>query len=114
MFYSCFDAKRGDYRLFEDSRSLAVNADLPVPSLGPDVSGIGVPAIEAGRPLPSGAQEVGRTWRARGIIVNCGAGLGAIDAETIEKWGPYVLIGGAALLIAYLTLRAGRNITERK
>lgn len=98
MIYSCFDPERGDYRLFEDDRTIPINSDLPVPSFGPDINGIGVPSMEAARPMPPGARSSGRSWHARGIIVNCGSGLGSIDWSA-SSWQPYVVVGGAALLL---------------
>jgi len=69
MFYSRFDEKAGVYDVFEDDAERAVNADLPVPDLPSELNGIGVPASECGRPMPSGARHVGRSWSPRGIIV---------------------------------------------
>ena len=74
MNYSCFDAHSGDYRYFADDRRLPLNADLPVPKLPPVAGKVGVPAREAGRPLPPSAKEVGRGQQARGLIVRCDGG----------------------------------------
>jgi hypothetical protein len=74
MLYSRFDATRGLYDVFEDAVTRPVNADLPVPRLGAVVGGIGVPASEAGRPLPAGAKHVGESWHAKGLIVSPGQG----------------------------------------
>jgi hypothetical protein len=75
MLYSCFNPASGLYDYFKDNRELPINADLPTPSM-PNVAhkGIGVAAIDAGRPLPSDAKPAGRGWQARGIIVRCGRG----------------------------------------
>lgn len=75
MIYSCFNEKLGQYEYFEDKRGHSLNGDLPVPSyLGGKVAGkIGVPAREAGRPLPAGVRRVGTGFEARGMIVSCKA-----------------------------------------
>ncbi len=76
MLYSCFDAPRGEYRVFEDTSTRAANSDLPVPKLTSLVAGnVGVPAIDAGRPLPSDAKYVGHAPNAQGMVVQCDAGL---------------------------------------
>ena len=106
MNYSCFDQKSGLYDYYADATELAINADLPVPQL-PSVAGkIGVPSIDAGRPLPAGARPVGRGWHARGIVVSCGRGSqglgavpsvsGAIDWVTAGGWK--WILGGAAIV----------------
>lgn len=73
MIYSCFNENLGLYEYFEDARGHALNGDLPTPThLGGKVAGkIGVPAREAGRPLPSSAKRVGKGFEARGMIVSC-------------------------------------------
>ena len=98
MMYSCFDDKSGSYRYFKDSRQLAINADLPIPRLPQYAGDVGVPAIEAGRSLPSDAQPVGSGFFAQGQIVQCdGGGLGSVD-DTVEwfkqdgwKWAVGIL-----------------------
>lgn len=84
MIHSCFDDRSGLYDYYQSSEQLAINADLPTPRLPMATGGIGVPAIEAGRPLPAGARHVGRGWQAKGTIVECGrgpkAGMGALPA----------------------------------
>ena len=82
MIYSRFDDTSGLYDLFEDAEGRAINSDLPVPMTGQMANGIGVPASEAGRPIPSSAKFVGKSWHARGIVATPGqgpalAGLGA-------------------------------------
>lgn len=73
MIYSCFDQKSGQYRYFQDSLQIPVNGDLPVPNyLKNRATKLGVPALEAGRPLPRDAKMVGRGIAARGMIVSCG------------------------------------------
>ncbi len=102
MLYSCFNPTTGLYAYFETPEGIAVNSDLPTPRL-PAVTGkIGVPAIEAGRPMPSGAKPVGQGWHARGIIVQCGgggvSGLGLPTADEAWTWtkegGWKWLVGG--------------------
>lgn len=87
MIYSCFDDARGVYRYFQDGDNRPINADLPVPSFRSRTK-IGVPAIEAGRPLPSAAQPIGEGWHARGMVVRCGSassfsGLGAMPSSQV-------------------------------
>lgn len=77
MIYSCFDPQSGQYRYFQDSVSAPVNGDLPVPSyLKSRSTKLGVPSLEAGRPLPRDARRVGSGLTARGMVVECGAGNG--------------------------------------
>lgn len=104
MIYSCFDPARGSYRYFEDSSTLPINADLPVPRFPAPAGKVGVPASEAGRPLPAGAKQVGTGWHARGIIVRCGGGgLSAFGLEpgTLPTW---VLPVGLAVGVGALWL----------
>lgn len=105
MIYSCFDAEQGDYRVFEDDGARAINADLDVPKFSSPTK-IGMPATEAGRQLPAGASQVGRSWSAQGIVVSCGKkrALGA-DLPTPSTTELVVLFTGAALgflLLQYL------------
>jgi hypothetical protein len=104
MIYSCFNEKAGHYEYFEDSRGHAMNGDLPVPSLsGMQAGSVGVPARDAGRPLPAGAKRVGTGWAARGMIVQCRptsvrslAGLGATAGTTLPV-GALIIGGGLAV-----------------
>jgi len=83
MIYSCFNAQRGLYDYFETSEQLMINADLPIPNLPSMAGKIGVPAMEAGRPLPMGARRVGSGWTARGMVSSCKpAGLGELAAAS--------------------------------
>jgi len=103
--YSCFDAKSGLYRYFQDGEQRAINADLPVPTFRNETK-LGVPATEAGRPLPSGAVPAGSGWRARGMIVQCGSGgsglsgLGDIGPGGSTAMGLVVLGVGALLFMS--------------
>lgn len=103
MLYSCFNQNTGLYDVYEDQATHPVNGDLPVPKLGNEIQGIGVPALEAGRPLPWGAKHVGTSWNARGIVVNCGgSSLGAISREQLGNIVVPVLIGASLLTIMYI------------
>ncbi len=97
MIYSCFDQKAGLYRYFQDDTQRPINADLPVPRLPRAVERIGVPAIDAARPFPSGAKVAGRGWHARGIVVQCPArGLGGVFEDPLRL--THVLVVGGLLL----------------
>lgn len=110
MKYSCFNQASGLYHVFEDGLQVPINGDLPVPALGADVNGIGVPSIEAGRPLPSGAKPIGTSWHPIGVIVGCrGAGLGsdvggaaAIDFKKMTLYGAAVAVGAFVLSKVFL------------
>lgn len=94
MIYSVFAPDRAEYDYYESaSVQLPLNADLPVPSLPPIAGQIGVPAIEAGRPLPSDAKPVGRGWFARGMIARRSTGLGAFSLNPSGAW--MVVVAGA-------------------
>lgn len=104
MIYSCFNAAKGMYQYFEDALELPVNADLPVPSLPASAGKIGVPAFQAGRPLPMGARAAGTGYTARGILVQCDASGPALAGEADgSTWPPAwkwaVAIGAAALVV---------------
>ena len=114
MLYSRFEADRGDYAVFEDSVRHPLNGDFPVPALGPEINQIGVPASEAGRPLPRGARFVGRSWHARGLVVAPQrAGLGLTQAELGNVVVPIALIGATAIAVFWmfpkLFLQKGRE-----
>lgn len=104
MIYSCFDVQRGLYRYFEDGLTIPVNADLPVPMLPSSAGKIGVPAMEAARPLPPNARAKGTGHTARGILVQCeGSGLAFAGDASGSTWPPAwkwaVAIGAAALVV---------------
>jgi hypothetical protein len=110
--YSCFDAPSGGYRYFEDSLQLPINSDLPVPKLPKAAGRAGVPAREAGRPLPAAAREVGRGLRAEGLIVQCpSAGLGGWWGELDSSGKRNVLIAG---VVALSVLTAALLLTEKE
>lgn len=102
MIYSCFDPKAGLYDYFADSVQRPINADLPIPKLPAAAGKVGVPAIEAGRPMPADAKHVGRGWHAKGMVVVCGRGAyGAVpsfdSAWTWTKEGGWKwILGGLA------------------
>lgn len=106
MLYSCFNPNKGLYDVYEDSATHVVNGDLPVPKFDSrsQIGNIGVPSIEAGRPLPSGAKRVGESWTAKGIVVNCGR-VGVFGDTTKGEFGdllmPFVLIGAGIWFIWY-------------
>jgi hypothetical protein len=68
VLYSKWDPSRGGYSYFETAEQVPFAADLPTPRLSA-VGPIGVPSVDAGRPLPSGAHMVGTGPLARGLIV---------------------------------------------
>lgn len=103
MIYSCFDQHSGRYNYFRDAKQIPINGDLPVPNfLKGRATKLGVPALEAGRPLPSNAQPFGSGLAARGMIVNCKpdrVSLGAtLDIDTKSGIVMAAAIGTAALL----------------
>jgi hypothetical protein len=110
MLYSRFNADRAIYDVFEDGVTRPVNADLPVPKLGPMVGGIGVPASEAGRPLPSGAKHVGESWHAKGLIVGPGAAgaLSGMGGSSMAMLGVFIVAVSAGGAYA-LTMRRVRG-----
>lgn len=80
MICSCFNPKSGQYDYFETKTTYPFNSDLPVPQLPSTAGRVGVPAIEAGRPLPRDAKPVGSGWSARGVLVRCGSPLGQLSS----------------------------------
>lgn len=103
MIYSCFDQKSGHYRYFEGPEQIPINGDLPVPNyLKGRATKLGVPALEAGRPLPSHAKPVGTGLQARGMIVSCArpgeAFGGTLSSEAKSSLVIAGALGTAALL----------------
>jgi hypothetical protein len=100
MIYSCFDPTVGLYDYYEAPGDIAFNSDLPTPKLPPIAGTIGVPAIDAGRPLPSNAKHVGKGWHARGMVAACGRGSmsGIMDDPVgwVKGGGWKWLVGGLA------------------
>jgi len=100
VIYSCFDPPSGLYHYFETPEQRAINSDLPVPRLPAAVGRIGVPAIDAGRPIPEGARPVGQGWHAQGIVAQCrGGGLSGWgdDSWTWVKNGGWAWLGLASV-----------------
>ena len=97
MIYSCFDQSAGLYDYYEDSSTRPINGDLPIPELPASTGKIGVPAIEAGRPLPINAKKVGQGWHARGMVVQCrNTSLGQTESSGLE-WTWWKAAGAGAL-----------------
>ena len=67
MVYSRWDPTTGLYGYYEASDTAGLNDDLPTPKM-PAPTRIGVPSVEAGRPLPEDAVLVGRGEGAQGSI----------------------------------------------
>ena len=100
MIYSVFAPAEGMYHYYQTSETKAVNADLPIPSLGNDAGKIGVPAIDAARPLPGDAVFVGRGGNARGVIADkkSGAFSGLDSVRTMAKvWEHRKIIAAAGI-----------------
>ncbi len=102
MIHSCFDPKTGLYDYYQSSLQIPYNADLPVPKLPSMAGNVGVPAMEAGRPMPSGAKHIGRGWHARGMISRCDgggvSGFGSVDgAVAWVKDGGWKYIAAGAV-----------------
>ena len=94
MIYSIFIPERGEYEYYESADvQLPLNADLPVPALPAIAGQIGVPAIDAGRPLPANAKPIGRGWHARGMVAQRRGGLGAFSLNPSGAW--MVVVAGA-------------------
>ena len=67
MIYSRWRPDTGGYDYLEAPGTQNINDDLPTPDL-PAATKIGVPSIEAGRPIPAGAQIVGEGDVAVGLV----------------------------------------------
>jgi hypothetical protein len=65
--YSRWKPDTGGFEYLQAPGSYNLNDDLPAPELRPATK-IGVPSIEAGRPIPPGAQVVGEGAVAVGVI----------------------------------------------
>jgi hypothetical protein len=96
MIYSCFDQNSGLYRYFQDNTQIPVNGDLPVPNyLKGRATKLGVPALEAGRPLPPHAKAIGTGLQARGMIVSCGRPGAAFGGTLSPEAKSSLVIAGA-------------------
>lgn len=67
MIYSRWKPDTGGYEYLEAPGTHNINDDLPAPQLRA-ASKIGVPSIEAGRPIPAGARRVGEGDVAVGLV----------------------------------------------
>lgn len=68
MIYSRWNPSKGGYNYFNaKEKDIPLANDLPVPVL-PRGTDIGVASVEAGRPIPSGAQPAGSGEVAVGLI----------------------------------------------
>jgi hypothetical protein len=104
MLYSCFDAPRGEYKVFEDKKTHPANGDLPVPSIKSLIAGqVGVPAMDAGRPLPGDAVYVGYAPNAQGLVVSCGESFSGFGVDTYTRNQKIfaIVVGSLALYGAY-------------
>jgi len=110
MIYSCFNPKAGLYDYYEGPDVYPINADLPVPSLPPEIAGIGVPSIEAARSMPSGVTPAGQGWHARGMLVSCGRGpLGELPTfGGLAIWRVAVALGLVSI-VTYYSLRGPKR-----
>lgn len=96
--YSRWDPATGGWSYFDAPEPLPnLNDDLPTPSLVP-ASRIGVPSIEAGRPLPPGAVYVGDGDVAQGLVAPVDS------ARLVARTGP---LGGVSFSIHWASLGIG-------
>jgi hypothetical protein len=102
VIYSRFLQDRGEYAYYEDSATLVVNQDLPVPRLPSMAGRVGVPARESGRPLPGGARLIGHGPRARGLVVGPGSSFGFGASDPLPNWTVPLLFVGAFLVIVWV------------
>jgi hypothetical protein len=69
MIFSVFDQGAGDFAYYEAADGIDINDDRPVPRFEANLrTPIGVPSVEAGRPLPANAKFVGRGTQAIGAV----------------------------------------------
>ncbi len=105
MIYSEWKPDTGGFIYYEADETQNINDDLPAPELRA-ASKIGVPSIEAGRPLPSGAKVVGEGDVAVGIIapvnpariVRRTRSLAGV-AEAVQMQSLWVAAGAGAILL---------------
>lgn len=89
MIYSRFRPHAGDYEYFESPEKIGLADDLPTPKL-PFGTSVGVPSVDAGRPIPAGAVYRGTGPFAKGVIapISKRAGMGLLNLiEYIPGWG---------------------------
>ena len=113
MIYSCFDPDTGLYRYFEDARTHPINGDLPVPKFGRDTGRVGVPSMNAARPLPSSAKPIGKGWHARGVVVQCkSSGLGVLEGSD-KGWVVVAGLGVVGAVAGFMTAAKGDEPLHR-
>jgi hypothetical protein len=112
--YSRWDPATGGWSYYDAPDPLPnLNDDLPTPQLV-SASSIGVPSIEAGRPLPSSAVYVGQGESAQGLIapveqsrlVSRTGPLAGVSASV--QWGSMALGVLIGFLIAKQPWKRGR------
>lgn len=105
MIYSRYRPDVGGYEYFRAAESYNRNDDLPTPEL-PPASKIGVPSIEAGRPIPPNAVKVGEGEVAVGLlapvdesrVVRRTRSLAGVDMpQGATKWVAGAVIGVAVI-----------------
>lgn len=86
----------GGYDYFESNETAPLGDDLGVPSLHV-VNGIGVPSVEAGRPLSRAARHVGSGDLARGVIAPMQKGRvsGIAFLDAMPSWA--IFLSGATV-----------------
>jgi len=96
--YSRWDPATGAWSYFDAAEpSPNLNDDLPTPDLVP-ASRIGVPSIEAGRPIPFGATYAGDGEFAQGLVA-------PVDStRLVARTGP---LGGVGLSVDWRSLLLG-------
>jgi len=106
VIYSRWRPDDGGYDYFSSDERQNINDDLPSPDLVP-ASKIGVPSIEAGRPIPPGVVGAGNGDAAVGLvapvdvsrIVRRGRSLAGSDPMRIYS-SPWFYVGGAVTIAA--------------
>jgi len=90
----------GGFDYFETSERFNIGDDLPTPGLPSVAGGIGVPAQECGRPLPSNARRIGRGDLPNGILVPppSGGAVGDVSIAGLTVSTPLLVFCGGALL----------------
>jgi hypothetical protein len=81
----------GGYQYFSSSDRFGIGNDLPEPDLPPEINGIGVPAQDAGRAVPSGGVPAGTGRKPKGVIAPTARISGVSGVSGIS-------IGGSSLL----------------
>lgn len=111
LIYSRWRPDEGGYDYFQSSLRQNINDDLPAPELV--ASKIGVPSIEAGRPIPRDSVPIGSGELAVGLvapvdgsrIVRRTRSLGGSDPMGVYK-SPWFYLGGAiAVGLVYLVMK---------